>query len=314
MKYNYKYFVFIVGLCFVLTSCLQSNNSNNNQSDNSNTSKSEFKIAASSVTVANILAEMNVDIVGKPTTKKTLPSKYSSVPEIGSSFSPSFEQIISLGANLLIGDDMFKKDIDDKAKQYGIETLYINSSNYTEFIKSISDIGDKLNKKSEANNIINNITKPIEEIREKYKNNTFPTVAIIFGSSESNKLATPLSYIGSLVKETGAINITDKLSKDINSQTIQTHTGSTSSLSYLDLSLEQVLVENPDIILRFSHGNVEETKKAFDKEFETNPVWKNLDAVKNGKVYDLDSNIFDVSANLQVGEAIKEIGKLIYEK
>ncbi len=116
------------------------------------------------------------------------------------------------------------------------------------------------------------------------------------------------------MKETGAINITDKLAKDINTQTTQAHTDSTSALSYLDLSLEQILVENPDIILRFSHGNVEETKKAFDKEFSTNPVWKNLDAVKNGKVYDLDPNIFDVSANLKVGEAIKEIGKLIYEK
>ncbi len=157
MKYNYKYFVIILSLCFILTSCIQSNNSNKNQSDNSNTSKSEFKIAASSVTVANILAEMDVDIVGKPTTKKTLPSKYSSIPEIGSSFSPSFEQIVSLGANLLIGDDMFKKDIDPKASQYGIETLYINSSNYTDFIKSISDIGNKLNKKSEATNIVNSI-------------------------------------------------------------------------------------------------------------------------------------------------------------
>ena len=60
--------------------------------------------------------------------------------------------------------------------------------------------------------------------------------------------------------------------------------------------------------------NIEETKKAFDDAFDKNPAYKELDAYKNGKVVDLDPSIFNVSANLQVKEAIKTLGNIFYGK
>ena len=38
----------------------------------------------------------------------------------------------------------------------------------------------------------------------------------------------------------------------------------------------------------------------FDAAFDSNEAYQQLDAVKSGKVYDLDPTIFNVSANLEI--------------
>ena len=61
-------------------------------------------------------------------------------------------------------------------------------------------------------------------------------------------LATETSYLGDLLKTVGGTNIATELD------------GSAKS-PYLQFSLEQIVQTNPDYILRFAHGNLEETKK-----------------------------------------------------
>lgn len=112
-------------------------------------------------------------------------------------------------------------------------------------------------------------------------------------------LATETSYLGDLVKTVGGKNIASKLDKNVEN-------------GYVQLSLEYILEQNPDYILRFAHGNLEETKKSFDKAFDKNPAYQELNAVKNNKVVDLDSNVFNVSANLKVKEAIQTLGDILY--
>ena len=139
-------------------------------------------------------------------------------------------------------------------------------------------------KKEEAEKLISSLKESEKEVA-KIKGDTDATVAILFGSGENFMLATETSYLGDLLKTVGGTNIATELD------------GSAKS-PYLQFSLEQIVQTNPDYILRFAHGNLEETKKAFDDAFDKNPAYAELDAVKNNKVIDLDSNVFNVSANL----------------
>ena len=124
-------------------------------------------------------------------------------------------------------------------------------------------------------------------------------MAVIFGAGENFMLATDTSYLGDLVKTLGATNITSKLDGDMSS-------------GYVQFSLEQILAQNPDYVLRFAHGNIEQTKKMFDEAFDAKDAYQELDAVKSGKVYDLDPTIFNVSANLEITTAIETLGEIFY--
>ncbi len=259
----------------------------------------DLKISVASVAVSQVLSAMNQDIVGRPTTKLELPEEYVSIPEIGSSFSPDFEKVLEVGTQLLIGDMLFKDKIDDIAKQYGIDTFYIDTSTYDNFLSGIQDLGKKINKEAEATEIIDKFRNPINNLESIDKD---INVAVIFGSSESNMLATKDTYIGSLVNAFGIKNIVDEI--------LEANKGSLNSGNYVNLSIEQLLVNEPDIILTFGHGNTEETKQAFEKLFNENPAWKNLNAIKNNKIYVLESDIFGTSANIYMDKALIRLGEI----
>lgn len=269
------------------------------QSNVSESKKNDYKIASASVVASYILDKLDMDIVTKPTTKMQMPERYKDVTEAGMSSDPNFEKIISQGGNLLIGDIFFKKNIDEKAKNYNIKTVYIDTSSYEKFMNSILQVGDLLSKTDKVKTIVEDLKKPIEEVKQKYKNKKDLTFAVIFGSSKSNMLATNHSYIGNLATNIGAKNITEELIPDVTS-------------AYVDLSLEKLLLKNPDVILRFSHGDLEASKKNFDAVFESNSVYKSLKAYKDKRIYDLDPKIFNVSADFNSPNAIRELGKILY--
>ena len=70
--------------------------------------------------------------------------------------------------------------------------------------------------------------------------------------------------------------------------------------------------KGPDIILRAAHALPDQVKKMFAEEFETNDIWKHFEAVQNGKVYDLDSSLFNMSANFKYSDALKALQPMLY--
>lgn len=305
--------IFKIAVCVVLMFSLFTGCSSNSQQTINDTSQNiqndivvndeNIKISVASVAISQILAEMDQEIVGRPTTKLALPDRYLEVEEIGSSFSPDFEKVLAVGTELLIGDSLFKEKIDATAKQYGIDTFYIDTSTYESFLFGIDELGRKIGKEEEATNIIARFQEPLNNLKDINKD---LKVAIIFGTSESNMLATEDTYVGSLIKALGLKNVVTEItgSTSLSSEVHETNS------SYVNLNLEQLLQNQPDVILRFGHGNIEEANRAFEKLFNENPAWKNLEAVKNGKIYDLDPNIFGSSANNHVDEALIQLGEI----
>lgn len=305
--------IFKIAVCVVLMFSLFTGCSSNSQQTINDTSQNiqndivvndeNIKISVASVAISQILAEMDQEIVGRPTTKLALPERYLEVEEIGSSFSPDFEKVLAVGTELLIGDSLFKEKIDATAKQYGIDTFYIDTSTYESFLFGIDELGRKIGKEEEATNIISRFQEPLNNLKNINKD---LKVAIIFGTSESNMLATEDTYVGSLIKALGLKNVVTEIT---GSTSLSSEVNETNS-SYVNLNLEQLLQNQPDVILRFGHGNIEEANRAFEKLFNENPAWKNLEAVKNGKIYDLDPNIFGSSANNHVDEALMQLGEI----
>ena len=55
------------------------------------------------------------------------------------------------------------------------------------------------------------------------------------------------------------------------------------------------------------------TQKEFAEMIKTDTAWRNIGAVKEGKVVYLDSSKFGMSANLNVMEALDDLSKMIFE-
>ena len=258
----------------------------------------EKTVVAATVSGSQVLDKLDANVVGIPTTQLEMPEKFKGLPEVGQSMNPNLEVVASLNPDVFVMDNAFKDSVEKSLKEYDFNTFFLKTNTYTDYIKSIEELGKTIDKEEEATTLINELKNIEKEVKSK-KGDKAPTVAIIFGSGENFMLATETSYLGDLVKTVGGKNIASKLDKNVEN-------------GYVQLSLEYILEQNPDYILRFAHGNLEETKKSFDKAFDKNPAYQELNAVKNNKVVDLDSNVFNVSANLKVKEAIQTLGDILY--
>lgn len=296
MKFRKLASVFMVSALF-LTGCQASNTGQDKESSKDN---KKVSVVSATVSATQVLDKLDANVLGVPTTKMDLPEKYKDLPKVGQAMSPDLEIVASLEPDVFVMDNMFKEKVEESMKKYDLNTFFFDTSTYTNFVNSIKKLGTEINQPEEATKLINEL-KDVEKESVKNKKGEAPTVAIIFGGGENFMLATETSYLGDLAKTVGAKNITSNLDTNVKSP-------------YIQFSLEQILEQNPDYILRFAHGEIEQTKKAFDSAFDKNPAYKELDAVKNNKVIDLDPSIFNVSANLQVKEAIKTLGETFYGK
>ena len=295
MKLKKVLSVLMVSAMF-LTGCASGNSGK--QEEKKAEEEKSVKVVDCSVAATNVLHELGADIIGIPTTQLDIPEDLKDLPQVGQAMAPDLEKVASLEPDVFVMDKSFKESVEESMKEYDINTFYIDTTTYTNFLTSIEELGKEINKQEKAEKLISSLKESEKEVA-KIKGDTDATVAILFGSGENFMLATETSYLGDLLKTVGGTNIATELD------------GSAKS-PYLQFSLEQIVQTNPDYILRFAHGNLEETKKAFDDAFDKNPAYAELDAVKNNKVIDLDSNVFNVSANLNVSEAIKTLGGILY--
>ncbi|MEG0951405.1 MAG: ABC transporter substrate-binding protein [Niameybacter sp.] len=268
----------------------------NQQEEVKKENEEPLRIVSATVSATQLLDQLGQDLVGVPQTKFTLPERYEGVTLVGQAMNPDLEAIVALDSDLVVIDTMFKENVEKSIEAFGLNAFYFNTSTYSKFLVSIEELGEAIDKEAEAKDFIESLQAVENTVKNKAEGQA-PTVAVLFGGGENFMLATDHSYLGDLVDTTGAVNITD----DLNIES-----------DYIPFSMEQIVASNPDYILRFAHGNLEETKKAFDAAFDKNPAFKTLDAVKEGSIVDLDPNVFGVSANIYIVDAIQKLGELFY--
>lgn len=265
---------------------------------NENGTDSTIRIIAGTVAAAEYLDLMGVEIVGVVSTERGLPERYKDVPQIGTAMSPDLERIVSLAPDIFISDTNLKENIETLLEGQDIATKFISNASYEDVMTNFLNLGKLFNKEEVAQAIVDDMRATEQRIMESIKGKEAPRVLVIFGTPESFMLATQHSYIGSLIEKLGAMNVTDLLNQG-------------GPAPFVPFSLETVADLNPDVILRLSHIAPEVTRAAFEREFSQG-FWVNLDAVKEGRVYDLSNAFFGVTGNVRAKYALENLAELLF--
>lgn len=258
-------------------------------------------IAATSVAVAEILDKLDVpseQVVGIPTTESyTVPKKYQKATELGTAMSPDMEILSTLMPSLVLSPNSLEGDLANKYEKIGVSSSFLNLKSVTGMFKSIEEIGKLLDKETEATKLVDEFVNYMVEFRDKYQNNTSPRVLILMGLPGGSYLvATESSYVGDLVRLAGGTNVY----------------GDGDGTDFVNVNAEDMLQQNPDIILRTSHAMSEEVMKNFETEFSENDIWSKFVAVQNNKVFNLDNNYFGMSANFNYQKGLEELEGILY--
>jgi iron complex transport system substrate-binding protein len=255
----------------------------------------DHRIISLSVAVTEIFDALEIDLVGVPTSSKKLPERYRNAKRVGFAKNPDMEVLLALKPTDVYSVTTIRYDLEPVFKKHGVHANFLDLTSLSSMEKEILTLGEKYKRQKQAEKIVSRFEKKVEEVRKKTRDLEKPDVLILLGVPGSYLVATEHSYIGNLVKLAGGNNVVQG-----------------EKVEYLESNTEYLYESNPDVILRLAHGMPEEVVKMFDEEFKKNDIWKHFDAVKNGRVYDLEEELFPTTATIRADEALAELVKYLY--
>lgn len=212
---------------------------------------------------------------------------------VGTRQQPNLEVISSLQPDLIIADYQRHKEIYKDLEQIA-PTIELESreSTYEENVDSFKTIAKAVGKEKQANQRLDEHEKNIAKLKNELKQEKDQTVLPAVVRDTSFQAHTSSSFDGEFLEKLGLKNAVQNKE------------------AYAEMNLEQLSDINPDILILANNEG-----KLLTDEWKGNPLWKNLRAVKNDKVFVVDRDLWTRYRGVVSAEAIGEdTVKLLNEK
>lgn len=256
----------------------------------------ELRIVATSPAVVDIMARLDIDLVGVPnSTLSEIPARYDEATRTGTAMGPDMEVIKTLNPDWVIGPASLQTDMEPKLEAAGLNGIFLNLESVEGLYKSVEQLGELFGRQEEAQEMIDEFSAFYYEYSQVNVDKGSPTVLVLMGLPGSYVVATGKSYVGSLVRLAGGTNVYEDEETD-----------------FIIANTEDMQTKDPDIILRAAHAMPEDVVNMFKEEFETNDIWRHFRAVEDGCVYDLPYDQFGMSAKFNFPEALDTLQPMLY--
>ncbi|AFS79455.1 putative iron (III) dicitrate transport substrate binding protein [Gottschalkia acidurici 9a] len=215
------------------------------------------------------------------------PEDVKNIPSVGSLTDPNLEKIVELKPDLVIVSPIVPEEIIAKLDELGLKVVsFHGKENFDGTYEIIENVARVLNDNESAEKLISEMKAKVQSVVDKVKDEPKVSTyyALSFGKS-GDYTAGSDTFIGEMIELAGGNNIADDIS----------------GWAY---SLEKLVEKNPDIIICSKYSDSKQG-------IENSNGYKDLDAIKNGKLYEIDNNLLDRQGP-RVADGLVEIAKIIH--
>lgn len=236
--------------------------------------------------------------IGVPTVRsqQALPEQARDLPRIGVLRSLNLEKIFAMKPDLvLINANLHAhRAVRHHLIDAGIPNVALDYTNFHDYI-GILDLFCRLNGGSvETNSTAKRIISQVRKLTEEAARLPSPRFAVLFVAS------------GGFVLESGDLNIPTMAEMLGGTNIARQESGR------LKYSFEQLLIDDPDIILINTMGDSKALQKKFTRDLISQPAWQQLKAAKTGRVHFLPPELFLYMAGSRYPEAFLHLAKLLH--
>ena len=214
------------------------------------------------------------------------PEQALEVKEVGTLTKPDLELIAEINPDLVVASTHFKEEAQAKLDELGITTIVLYSEESFEGVyNSIETLGQILNASANAKNVIEGMKEKVEEVTKKVEGLEKPSMYYVVGFGEKDSTAGGDTFIGEMIRMANGENIAND----------------SEGWGY---SKEKIAEKNPEIIVLSDKNDTKDT-------FTTTDVYKDLEAVKNGNVYEIDQNLLNRQGP-RLAEGLEALAKILH--
>lgn len=213
------------------------------------------------------------------------PEEALEVESVGTLQTPDVEKIISLDPDLVIVTDMIDEQVVEKLSGVGVSVLTVSDvENLNQVYDMMTMVGAVINKNAEAEALVEDMKATISDVEEKVADLENPSVYYVVSYGEyGDSIPGGDTFMHGIITAAGG----DNIGKDISGWTI---------------TLEEIIEKDPDIIILPTY---------YDGAFQEADHYKDLTAVKEGKVYVIDSNMVD-RQGYRNAEAVRTLAEIFH--
>jgi iron complex transport system substrate-binding protein len=215
------------------------------------------------------------------------PTEASKIASVGKLTDPSLEKIVELKPDVVIASTHFKKEVVTKLEELNIKVLVLyGQESFDGVYETITKVAQVLNAKEAGDKVIGDMKKKVDSVTAKVKEAKKPSVYYVVGYGKSGDFtAGKGTFIGNMIEMAGGTNAAN-------------------DVEGWKYSLEKLVEKNPDILVCSKNF---ETKKGI----EGTNGYKDLKAVKGGKLLEIDENLLNRQGP-RLAEGLETLAKLIH--
>ena len=201
------------------------------------------------------------------TTYDNYPPAAVNITKVGGFSSPSIEKIVSLNPDIVFASSLENNTLLSTLSGYGIPTVVINPTSLTGILNDLSLIGKVTGSTGNSSALVENFTQKMNANSISVASHPRVLYLVWYDPIMSAGADT---FEGDIIAHAGGINVAQLANVS----------------GYGTMSKESIVALNPSVIIANSAMN-----STAVQQVKSDPALATVDAVKNGKIYILDSDI-----------------------
>ena len=211
------------------------------------------------------------------------------------------ETIIALEPDLIICSTAMSgySTIESPAEAAGIPVIAVKYDDFSDYLKWFKVFSNLTGHPELWDEVAMKALDDVVNVLTEIPDGNAPRVFSMFANASSLNANTSSTVVGGMVTAMKAKNIVDDWDN-------------AEGADRLDINLETVFAADPDIIIVQCHAGIDAAKEQVEETYGSNPVWQALSAVKNGKVFYLEKELFHNKPNSRFAEAYEKLAEILY--
>ena len=216
---------------------------------------------------------------------------------LGNTKSLSLEALLAARPDFILASTNTRQNVEwkDTLESIGIPVAYFDVSSFEDYLALLKICTDITGRPDLYETYGAAVAEEIEEVKKLSRTDSPTVLSMVASASAVHAKNSEGNVLGEMLRDLGCVNIADS-----------------NAMLLENLSLEYIVECDPDYIFFVQRGDDEAGMHAYVEElFASNPAWNSLTAVREGRVYFMEKNLYNLKPNHRWGEAYEKLEKIL---